>query len=171
MKLFWIGILAGVCLPILAAFLFLASGSMPVATRGGPLPLERQIAGFVLHRAIGHAEDLPSPVPSDERNLVAGAKVYRQQCAVCHGEPGSDATAIAQGMFPPPPQLFEKDGVTDDPVGETFWKVKNGIRLTGMPGFAEGLSTTEMWQVSQLLKNGNQLPASAKAELARKVGR
>ena len=32
-------------------------------------------------------------------------------------------TAIAKGMFPKVPQLFKGKGVTDDPVGETFWKV------------------------------------------------
>jgi hypothetical protein len=30
----------------------------------------------------------------------------------------------------------------DDPVGVTFWKVQNGIRLTGMPGFKAALSAS-----------------------------
>jgi mono/diheme cytochrome c family protein len=74
---------------------------------------------------------------------------------------------ISKGMFPPPPQLFEKaDMMTDDPEGETYWKVTHGIRLSGMPGFGAALSDTERWQVTMLLKNADKLPASAQAEFA-----
>ena len=41
-------------------------------------------------------------------------------------------------------------------TGETYWKVKNGLRLTGMPAYQKLLSDTEMWQVSLLLKNADQ---------------
>ena len=62
-------------------------------------------------------------------------------------------------MFPKPPQLFDGKGVTDDPVGETYWKVSNGIRLTGMPAFFGSLTDEQLWQVSQLLANAKKLPA------------
>jgi mono/diheme cytochrome c family protein len=53
-------------------------------------------------------------------------------------------------------------GVTDDPPGETDWKVYNGIRLTGMPAFNQVLTETQMWQVSLLLANADKpLPAAA----------
>jgi mono/diheme cytochrome c family protein len=56
-------------------------------------------------------------------------------------------------------------GVSDDPPGETYWKVANGIRLTGMPAYKNVLSETEMWQVSQLLANADKLPADVTAAL------
>lgn len=56
--------------------------------------------------------------------------------------------------------------MTDDEPGETYWKVANGIRLTGMPGFNQQLSTTQMWQVSLLLANADKLPDTVKAILA-----
>ena len=68
-------------------------------------------------------------------------------------------------MFPIPPQLLVKKGVTDDPAGETYWKVTNGIRLTGMPGYTKTLSDTQRWQVSLLLLHAHDLPASAMMEL------
>lgn len=71
-------------------------------------------------------------------------------------------------MFPVPPQLFE-DMVTDDPVGETYWKVANGIRLTGMPAFSKSLSDTQMWQVSLLMANADKLPEPTKAALSQSV--
>ena len=94
------------------------------------------------------------------------AVVYRDYCAQCHGVPDHPAP-IAEAMFPKPPQLFEGHGVTDDPAGETFWKTKNGIRLTGMPGFDGALTDEQMWQVSQMLATADKLPASVQEELRR----
>jgi len=72
----------------------------------------------------------------------------------------------AKGMFPPPPQLFAPDDmVTDNPAGVTYWKVSNGIRMTGMPGFGEVLSPAQVWQVSLLLANADKLPDKTKAAL------
>ena len=85
---------------------------------------------------------------------------------MCHGLPNQPLGAIAKGMFPPPPSLFSPDeGVTDDPEGKIYWKVKYGIRLTGMPGFHERLSDTELWQVSLLLRKAQQLSAPVRQAL------
>ena len=68
-------------------------------------------------------------------------------------------------MYPDAPQLWQPHGagvvgVSDDPPGETYWKVKNGIRLTGMPSFDKVLNDTQMWQVTLLLANADKpLPA------------
>ncbi|MGB9146051.1 MAG: cytochrome c, partial [Acidobacteriaceae bacterium] len=89
---------------------------------------------------------------------------YREQCAACHGLPQRNASFAAH-MYPSAPQLWKWHrvgviGVNDDPVGETYWKIDNGIRLTGMPSFNKVLDQTQMWQVALLLKNaGNTLPA------------
>jgi hypothetical protein len=69
-------------------------------------------------------------------------------------------------MFPKPPKLMEGTGVTDDPAGESYWKVAGGIRMTGMPGFEKTLSTTQMWQVSLLCANADKLSAPVKQILA-----
>ena len=65
-------------------------------------------------------------------------------------------------MYPRAPQLFKKHsksnvvGVSDDEPGKTYWKVKNGIRLTGMPAFQHILSAEQMWDVTLLLKSADQ---------------
>lgn len=41
-----------------------------------------------------------------------------------------------------------------------------GIRLTGMPGFNQSLSETQMWQISLMLANADKLPNSVTAVLA-----
>ena len=163
------GIIAGIFLGLALAFaglyLYFSTGQAPVAVSSPEMPFERKFARMALHK---YLDKLPHPHPQvaeDERNFLAGAKVYKEECAVCHGLPGEPKTVIAAGMFPKPPQLFQGIGVTDDEAWETYWKVASGIRMTGMPGFKERLSETQMWQVSVLLKNADKIPPSVKAEL------
>jgi thiosulfate dehydrogenase len=162
MKNLLLGVAVGICMVPLAAFLFLRSGGMPVATKGKPLPFERFLAQVALNAAVDREAAKQSPIEATEANLAAGARIYQAQCMVCHGSPDRAPTAIALGMYPKPPQLvrLDKNGVTDDPAGETYWKAKNGIRLTGMPGFSDSLSDTELWQVSLLLQHAHELPSS-----------
>ncbi len=170
MRKFLLGTVFGACLPLLVGYVFLISGGMPVATKGPPLPLERLIARTAVHVAMKDEENLPSPFFSDEVSLLAGAKIYMNHCAVCHGLANGQPSFIAKGLFPKPPQLFEPDhDVTHDPIGEIYWKVKNGLRLTGMPGFVDNLSDTELWQVSQLLLNADKLPVSVQQTLQPKT--
>jgi len=75
---------------------------------------EKMLAGMALHARLQKEMPKSSPIPADESAFLAGAQVYKDNCAVCHGLPGQAQTAIAQGMFPKPPKLMEGTGVTDD---------------------------------------------------------
>ena len=165
MKGFAFGAIAAVAVVFGVVYFYFAAGLAPVATSAAPMPFEKKCAGMALHARIEKEMPAEVPVAADETNLVAGAQVYVEQCAVCHGLPGTEQTAIAKGEFPHPPHLFKGKGVTDDEPGETYWKVANGIRLTGMPGFNQQLSTTQMWQVSLLLANADKLSVATKAIL------
>jgi thiosulfate dehydrogenase len=161
MKKFILGLILGVIVVPVLGYLYFASGSVPVATSAPPMPFERALARTALHARM--EKEMPKgapPVAADEAAYTAGALIYKDHCAVCHGLPGQTQTAIAKGMFPKPPMLLEGTGVSDDPAAETYWKVAGGIRMTGMPGFDKSLSTTQMWQVSLLLANSDKLPKS-----------
>jgi thiosulfate dehydrogenase len=161
-----LGIVLGFVLVGVGAYFYFASGQAPVATNSPEMPFERKVAKLALHAYLGKVPHANPPVAADETNLSAGAKVYKENCAVCHGLPGEPHNAIGNGMFPKPPLLFRGVGVTDDETWESYTKVSGGIRMTGMPGFKDRLSDTQMWQVSVLIKNADKLPASVKAELA-----
>jgi thiosulfate dehydrogenase len=164
------GLLLGLILVPLGVYLYFSSGSAPVATTDSDLPFETSLAHKALKARI--AKDMPKivPIPANEANYLAGADLYRQHCAACHGLPLSPKTAIATGMYPQPPVLFEGKGVTDDEPGESYWKIFNGIRQTGMPGFSKSLSETQMWQIALLVTNADKLPPSAKAVLVAPIG-
>ncbi|HET8922427.1 MAG TPA: cytochrome c [Candidatus Acidoferrum sp.] len=164
------GVILGIVLAVLfiagGVYYYFASGHAPIATSAPPMPFEKNLAKIGLQ---AYLDKLPHPepqVPADEANLVAGAKVYKEECAMCHGLPGEPKSAIAQGMYPAPPQLFHGVGVTDDEAWESYWKAENGIRMAGMPGFRGQLTEKQIWQVSVLVKNANKINDAVKKELA-----
>src|SRR5712671_2735441 len=161
-----LGIVLGVVAVVLGVYLYFATGQAPVATSAPPMPFEKKLAHQALNARVAREMQKNVPLQPDEANLAAGAKVYREHCAVCHGLPAQKESLIAAGMYPHPPKLLEGKGVTDDEPGESYWKVANGIRLTGMPGFRPALSEMQMWQVSLLVANADKLPKTVQDALA-----
>ncbi len=153
-----VGLILGAAAVVLGVYLYFVTGQAPVATSAPPMPFEKKLAHQALNARVSREMQKTLPLQADESNFAGGAKVYREHCAVCHGLPEQKETLIAAGMYPHPPKLMEGKGVTDDEPGESYWKVANGIRLTGMPGFRPALSDTQMWQVSLLVANADKLP-------------
>lgn len=167
LRAFILGIVVGMVLIFAGAWFYFSTGRAPVAAADPPMPFEKRLAKAAQHARIEkdpHTD--PAPVPASEATFLAGADIYKQNCAVCHGLPGESQSAIAEGMFPKPPELFHGTGVSDDPAWETYWKAKNGFRLTGMPGFKGRLNDTQLWQVSVLLANSDKISSAVKAVLA-----
>ncbi len=166
MKSFVTGLIVGVLILPLTFGVYVAAGRMPVATSDAPMPFEAALAGAGLYARI-HREAPTRDVSGDSTGeLVSGAEVYQKNCAFCHGLPGQPLPPAAEGEFPKPPQLFTVDGrVSDDPAGVTYWKVKNGIRLTGMPAFQASLGDQQMWQVTALVARADKLPPEVLAAL------
>lgn len=166
---FLLGFVVALVLMAAIGFGYFFLGYAPAATAAAPMPFEKRMAKMALSARIKKEMPNGAAIPASEANLLAGAEMYKRDCAVCHGLPGeAQQSNIAAGMFPTPPQLW-KHGVTDDPVGETYWKVANGIRLTGMPAFKGTNSDDAVWQVSLLLANADKLPASVTNALAQPI--
>lgn len=165
MKGFILGVVVTLICLALGAYIYFSTGMAPVATSAQAMPFEKTLANKALHARVEKEMPKTVPIQPSEAGYVAGAHDYVQHCAVCHGVPNQPQTAIAKGEFPKPPQLFKGKGVTDDEPGETYWKIANGIRLTGMPGFKSSLSETQMWQVALLLANADKIPQAAKDAL------
>jgi mono/diheme cytochrome c family protein len=168
-KKFLFGLILGLLIPAAVVYVYFRFGYAPIAASAAPMPFEKNMARMTLHAHIQkEAPKKDAPIPADEPNLTAGASLYKENCSFCHGLPNQKATLAAKGMFPIPPQLWEKDEmVTDDPVGVTYWKVSHGIRMTGMPAFGETLTATQVWQISQLLANADKLPAQTQSALSK----
>ena len=157
---FLLGILFTVAGILVGGWLYLHFGHPPVAAADPAFPMEAEIVHVPLGARIDREMQKP-PFGTSEDVFEAGAKIYATSCAECHGMPGREAP-YAKWMYPQAPQLWKKHakggvvGVSDDEAGETYWKIKNGIRLTGMPAFQHLYSDSQMWDVALLLKNADQ---------------
>lgn len=166
MRTFFIGLVLGVLIFPLIVILYLVMGFAPAAATAPAMPFERFIAGTALEKRISREAPHRDLSTFSTQDLVSGAGIYKKNCAVCHGTYGQPAPSMAKAMYPEAPQLLTPEGmVTDDPVGVTYWKVSNGIRLSGMPSFGDILAEPQRWQVSAFLAGANKLPAGAKDAL------
>jgi mono/diheme cytochrome c family protein len=169
MKRFLLGLLLGLLAIPMVALLYFVVGHPPVAVADRPFPMEAQIVHMPLGARVDREAPKAAPLEASTPNLETGAHIYREQCAACHGLYGRPSLFGAE-MYPKAPQLWEPHrngvvGVSDDPPGETYWKVANGIRLTGMPAFNKVLNETQMWQVSLLLANADKPQAPGVLDL------
>lgn len=163
---FIIGLIIGILLVPCAFYVYCVSGHAPVATSAAPMPFERFFAKTALHATLHRDAPKTHSTRATEGELMAGAQVYKHHCAMCHGLPDKPPSDVAKGMFPGPPQLLKPGQmVTDDPAGVTYWKAKNGIRLTGMPGFRGSLTDAQLWNVSLMLANADKLPPDVRNSL------
>ena len=162
---FVIGVVVALLAMAGAAWIGVMNGVIPAAADKPSTQLEIWVAEHDL-RAVLNAEAprTTNPVALTDANLVEGVKLYGQHCAICHGTAAGDPSAspIAKGEAPPPPQLAT-DGVEDDPEGVTFWKVKHGIRFTGMPAWRSTLTDDQIWTLALFLKHMDKLPPNAAA--------
>ena len=161
------GIFLGIALTLVVAlggaYALVRSGLIPANADAQPGWLETWAADTSLDATM--ERDAPkggNPVPPTEQNLFDGVQLFAQNCAVCHGSAKGAAapSPIAKGEYPRPPQ-FATDGVEDDPEGDSFWKIKHGVRLTGMPSFGYTLSDRQIWTLALFLKHMDKLPPAA----------
>ncbi|MHB1331985.1 MAG: c-type cytochrome [Sulfuriferula sp.] len=160
----WKGVFSGVVLTlaiiVLGGYIVIKSGLIPANADTKPGSMEHWAAETSLSATLKRdAPKGPSPVLLTDQNLMHGIQLFAENCAVCHGSAkGADAASpIAKGEYPAPPQLAT-NGVEDDPEGYSFWKIKHGIRWTGMPSWRYSLSDQDIWTLALFLKHMDKLP-------------
>jgi mono/diheme cytochrome c family protein len=110
-----------------------------------------QILETVRDRSI-KAQAAGIKVPAGLENpdkLAMGVEHFAAHCAVCHGGPGVPKGDIGKGLYPPAPDLAHVS--THLSEAEMFWVIKNGIKMTGMPSWADH-SDEEIWATVVFLK-------------------
>ena len=99
------GFIVGIALLPVIGLAWLYRGKAPVAVTDPPLPYESDIANKALHTRIDKELIQMPPIQPDERTFVAGARIYAEKCAVCHGYHARPST-LGDAMFPGAPQLW-----------------------------------------------------------------
>ena len=163
MRGFLTGFVVAILVALIGGYLVLRSGFIPANADAQPGQLETWAANTSLDATLAReAPTIPNPVALTDENLIAGVDLYAQHCAICHGTAKGEASAspVAQGEYPPPPQLAT-DGVEDDLEGFSFLKIKHGIRWTGMPSWESTLTDEQIWTLALFLKHMDKLPSAA----------
>lgn len=85
-----------------------------------------------------------APPPRAPASGADASMAFSMECAQCHGQDGRAPTDIGRWMYPRASDLGSArvQRYTD---AELFWIIKNGIRLSGMPGFGHVHSDDQIW--------------------------
>ncbi len=112
---------------------------------------------------------LKSPLSPSDETLIAGGKLYLNDCVGCHGAPGKPPSDFGATFYPPAPQLA-RDG-TRYTEGQIFWIAKHGIRRTGMSEQGSSYSDQQLWSLAAFIYRITSLPPQVSAGIESKTGK
>jgi mono/diheme cytochrome c family protein len=98
----------------------------------------------------------------DPAKVLTGVGHYAAHCAVCHGAPGVPKGDIGR---PFPAAAGPRQSRAALQPAELFWIVKHGIKMTGMPAWADH-GDEELWATIAFLE---KLPGMSEQDYARLV--
>jgi len=157
-----IGFVLGLLVVLAIGAAFLLSGHFPFQATEKPPRWERRIANLALDPAVAReAEGLANPIAATDDDLMRGMRLYRDDCAGCHGGPGKPSRWGQHNFYPSVPQLADR-GV-EDPVPEVFVVLKYGIRYTGMAGWKDQMPDDDLWRVATFLSRVKSLPPAVES--------
>ncbi|MEX0807176.1 MAG: c-type cytochrome [Dongiaceae bacterium] len=149
----WFGIF--IAAMIVGGFLFTWSGLYSVAATSGHWPGFGLFLEFGMRSSVRtHTIGIAVPPLHDAALIERGAGHFQEGCMPCHGAPGRAPNPIAHETLPEAPDLVAS--VPTWEPEELFWIIKQGLKYTGMPGWAAQQRDDEIWAVVAFLR---QLPA------------
>jgi len=163
LKNFFLGSLFTVVIFAVAVLFYLRLGLAEVRSDVPPSRLESSLMRMAVHASVRrNAPEIANPIPPSDENLIAGGKMYLNECAGCHGTPGK-ARKSDDSLNPPAPQLPTMG--TEYSEAQIFWVAKHGIRRTGM--FANGVwdSDEKLWTLAAYIYRIRSLPPKVSAEV------
>jgi len=149
-----VGVLAFAALSVLVLF----SGVWPSHATERPPSAETQLARIALDRSLArHAVRRSNPIQPTEENLLAGMKLFGDNCAGCHGTGTRRSHWGSANFYPPAPQFgFEPPAKPD---WQLYSIVKHGVRYSGMAGWEGEMREDEIWKVVTFLTHLHSLPS------------
>lgn len=162
MKGFMLGILLTIAV-IIAVGLFVAeTGRVDMRADQTPPQIERRLAGGAMDASVDrNAPKVTNPLQPTNENLIGGATVYLDHCALCHGDPAHPKSALGESLYPRAPQFMTDAADMGDQ--DNYYITVHGIRWTGMPGWKSVLKDQDIWQVVTFLAHMDNLPPEAKS--------
>lgn len=167
MKLFIAGFLSAIAVIFLGMLGYLKLGLAEMRGDIGPPWWESRLMYSAVHASVRrHAPEQPNPIPPTDENLIAGGKLYVNNCGGCHGMLGESSEDAGDSLYPPIPQL-PKIG-TEYSEAQIFWIAKHGIRRTGMFANGKWIADKKLWTLATFIKRIKELPPPVRTALEEK---
>lgn len=103
------------------------------------------------------ARAVKNPVPVTPAGLAEAAKLFKDNCVMCHGEKGMGDGESAKTLNRKPANFTDKAMMSQETDGALFWKMSQG--RSPMPSWEDVFSDTQRWELvnylRQLTKNAN----------------
>jgi mono/diheme cytochrome c family protein len=158
-KTFLKGFAVGTLTLFLLALLFLETGCLDIRADVVPSPFASHLLDVSTHASVRlYAPPSQSPLPQSSDNeevLIAGGKLYLNDCVGCHGEPGKPSKFGAT-FYPPVPQLGQT--ATRYSESQIVWIAKHGVRRSGMGAEGTSYSDPDYWHLAAFIRRLTQLP-------------
>ena len=135
-----LSLLALVALPVLSGALWVGYDAYTTGFSATVEPTALEVAVIRRFRRAAipsQIRNMPNPVPMSQAVLTEGLDHFADHCAVCHANDGSGETQIGKDVYPRVPDLRRQE-IQSMSDGELFFIIRNGIRFTAMPAWAEG---------------------------------
>lgn len=169
MKNFLLGILFALVAMIAGGAFALKQGYVDFAADQRPSFVESKLAMAAVDASTDRrAPEQKNPIEVTEENIAAGAKLYLDHCAGCHGVPSNPDSQFAKSFYPAVPGFFHD--APDMSESANFYIIRHGIRWTGMPAWGKTLDDMQTWQVVTFLSNIEKLPPAAQKVFGETAG-
>jgi thiosulfate dehydrogenase len=164
MRYFFWGVFLTIVVILVGCYLIVKSGYVSFAADTQSSAIERHVSMSASDASISRrAPAMQNPVNPTEDVLVAGAKLYRDNCAGCHGSSANPDSSFGHAFNPPAPQFMNDPADMAD--SENFYIIQHGLRWSAMPAWKGKFNDTQIWQLATFLKHIDKLPPSAEKEI------
>lgn len=99
------------------------------------------------------ANKIVNPLLNNEEATKEGKKLYKQLCAICHGEKGK-GDGVAGASLNPRPANFSSNSVQSQSDGALYWKINEG--RAPMASYKDLISDSQKWQLVNYIRTLNK---------------
>jgi len=117
------------------------------------------VVAWLFGSARRYQEDLPAEF-AGKRNplggaeaIAAGGRLFRENCASCHGDGADGHGPASVGLDPPPANFRSGTVLAKHSDAYLYYRVSTGKPGTAMPSFHGALGETQRWEVVSYLRS------------------
>jgi thiosulfate dehydrogenase len=144
------GVIIGILGVAAGAYIYVHYGFLNMQADQPIAGIERfYLRGAMDRYAERFAPVVKNPLQPTDETLIQGIRLYKSNCAVCHGGPLIPISEVGRGLYPRAPQFLQDS--PDMPEHENYWIIKHGVARTGMPAWDKVLSDADIWKLTTFL--------------------